>query len=78
MMMKVCLLCPSTNVAVSPLPLFITALISNEWDLIPSLASYNVSARPQDISDSPLISHPPANPPSWTNSEISAVSVLII
>ena len=76
MMMKVCLLCPSTNVAVSPL--FITALISNEWDLIPSLASYNVSVRPQDISDSPLICQPPANPPSWTNSEISAVSVLII
>ena len=33
---------PLTNVAVSPL--FITALISNEWDNIPSLAGYSVSS----------------------------------
>ena len=74
MMMKVYLLCPAlTNVAVSPL--FITALISNEWDIS---TLWHVIASPQDISDSPLICHHPANPPSWTNSEIFAVSVLII
>ena len=62
MMMKVCLLCPPlTNVAVSPL--FIAALISNEWDIIPSLASYNGAARPQVISDSPLICPSSSQPP---------------
>ena len=60
MMMKVYLLCPAlTNVAVSPL--FITALISNEWDISPL---WQVMTSPQDNSESPLICHHPASQPT--------------